>query len=290
MRASSPQEAFAMSLPHVSSWFDAVMLSITAALVTFLSFIPAIIGAIIILVVGWIIAGFLGKIVTKVLERIGFERAAARTGVSGFMSRAGVEDARASRVIGELVKWFVRLLFLEAAAEAVHLTSVTQILNQIVLFIPNLIVALIVLMIGALIARFVGDLVRGSASEMGFGRPNLFASIARAAIIGFAVIVAVNQVGIAATLINTLFGGLVLALALSVGLAFGLGGRDTAAQMWQRWYERGQDLGPRLEKAAQTAPEAAREPLGQKLPQTQAERAPEERREPGLGYRRVSPE
>jgi flagellar biosynthesis protein FliQ len=278
-----------MSLPHVSSWFDAVMLSITAALVTFLSFIPAIIGAIIILIVGWIIAGILGRVVTVVLEKIGFERAAARTGVSGFMHRAGVHDARASRVIGELVKWFVRLLFLEAAAEAVHLTAVTQILNQIVLFIPNLIVALIVLMIGALIARFVSDLVRGSASEMGFSSPNLLASIARVAIMAFAVLIAVNQIGIAATLINTLFGGLVFALALALGLAFGLGGRDTAAQMWQRWYQRGRELGPRLEQAAQPAPETVREPVSQTMPETEAERA-RERREPGTGYRRVSPE
>jgi hypothetical protein len=279
-----------MSLPHVSNWFDAVMLSITAALVTFLSFIPAIIGAIIILVVGWIIAGILGRVVTMVLEKVGFERAAARTGVSDFMHRAGVRDARGSRVIGELVKWFVRLLFLEAAAEAVHLTAITQILNQIVLFIPNLIVALIVLMIGALIARFVGDLVRGSASEMGFTSPNLFATIARVAIIAFAVLIAVNQIGIAATLINTLFGGLVLALALALGLAFGLGGRDTAAQMWQRWYTRGRELGPRLEQAAQPAPETVREPVGQTTTETEAERARRERREPGTGYRRVSPE
>src|SRR3982075_1566169 len=240
-----------MSLPHVTGWFDAVMLSITAALVTFLSFIPAIIGAVIILVIGWIIAGFLGRLVTMILSRVGFDRAAARTGVADFMVRAGWREGGASRVIGELVKWFIRLLFLEAAAEAVHLTAVTAIINQIVLFIPNLIVALIVLMIGALIARFVGDLVRGSASEMGFGSPNLFASIARVAIMGFAVIVAVNQVGIAATLINTLFGGFVLALAIAIGLAFGLGGRETAAQMWQRWYERGRELGPRLEHAAQ---------------------------------------
>jgi hypothetical protein len=279
-----------MSLPHVSNWFDAVMLSITAALVTFLSFIPAIIGAIIILVVGWIIAGILGRVVTMVLEKVGFERAAARTGVSDFMHRAGVRDARGSRVIGELVKWFVRLLFLEAAAEAVHLTAITQILNQIVLFIPNLIVALIVLMIGALIARFVGDLVRGSASEMGFTSPNLFATIARVAIIAFAVLIAVNQIGIAATLINTLFGGLVFALALALGLAFGLGGRDTAAQMWQRWYTRGRELGPRLEQAAQPAPETVREPVGQTTTETEAERARRERREPGTGYRRVSPE
>ncbi|GAC1512902.1 MAG: hypothetical protein NVS1B3_16960 [Candidatus Dormibacteraceae bacterium] len=281
-----------MSLPHVGSWLDAVMLSITAALVTFLSFIPAIIGAIIILVVGWIIAGFLGRIVTTLLEKVGFERAAARTGVSDFMSRAGIRDARASRVIGELVKWFVRLLFLEAAAEAVHLTAVTQIINSIVLFIPNLIVALIVLMVGALIARFVGDLVRGGAAEMGFSSPNLLATIARVAVIGFAIIIAVNQIGIAATLINTLFMGLVFALALAVGLAFGLGGRDTAAQMWQRWYERGRELGPRFEAAAQTAPETAHERARQTAPENVVDRMRQERehREPGSGYRRVSPE
>jgi len=265
------------------------MLSITAALVTFLSFIPAIIGAIVILIIGWIIAGFLGKLVTMVLSRIGFDRAAARTGISDFMTRAGWREGGASRLIGELVKWFVRLLFLEAAAEAVHLTAVTAVLNQIVLFIPNLIVALVVIMIGALIARFVADLVRGSASEMGFNNPNLLASIARVAIIAFAVLIAVNQVGIAATLINTLFGAIVFAFALALGLAFGLGGRDTAAQMWQRWYQRGQELAPHLERAAQTAPEQVRQPATEMTPQTEAERE-RERREPGSGRYHVSPE
>jgi hypothetical protein len=278
-----------MSLPHVTGWFDAVMLSITAALVTFLSFIPAIIGAIVILVIGWIIAGFLGKIVSTILSRVGFDRAAARTGISDFMTRAGWHEGGASRLIGELVKWFVRLLFLEAAAEAVHLTAVTAVLNQIVLFIPNLIVALVVIMIGALVGRFVGDLVRGSASEMGFSSPNLLASIARVAIIGFAVIIAVNQIGIAATLINILFMGLVLAIALAVGLAFGLGGRDTASRMWQGWYQRGQELGPRLEQAAQPAPETVRQPVRETNLEPESDRAQQERREPGSRYR-VSPE
>jgi hypothetical protein len=158
-----------------------------------------------------------------------------------------------------------------------------------VLFIPNLIVALVVIMIGALIARFVSDLVRGSASEMGFGSPNLLASIARVAIIAFAVLIAVNQIGIAATLINTLFGAIVFALALAVGLAFGLGGRDTAAQMWKGWYQRGQELGPHLEKAAQPAPEQVRQTAPEVTPQTEAERE-RERREPGSGRYRVSPE
>ena len=276
-----------MSLPHVSGWFDAVMLSITAALVTFLSFLPAIIGAIIILVVGWILADFVGRIVTAFLSKIGFERAAQRTGISGFVSRTGVRDARVSRLIGELAKWFIRLIFLEAAAEAVHLTAVTQVLNQIVLFIPNLIVAVVVLMVGALIARFVGDMVRGGASEMGFTNPNLVATVARVAIMVFAVIVAVNQIGVAAALVNTLFMGIVFAVALAAGLAFGLGGRDTASQMWQTWYARGREMAPRMEAAAEAASARAEETASQPAPSTapdaQTERGPQRR------YR-ISPE
>ena len=240
-------------MPTVTNWFEAVMTSISAALATFLSFLPALIGAIVILVVGWILASFVARVVTGLLEKIGFERAAERTGVTGFIARTGVKDTRASWVIGELVKWFIRLIFLEAAASAVHLQALTDIINRIVLFIPNLIVALLVLMIGALIARFVGDLVRGSASEMGFGNPNLVASISRVAIMAFAVIVAVNQIGVAATIVNTLFMAIVFAIALAAGLAFGLGGRDTASQMWQQWYQRSQELAPRLSSAAQPA-------------------------------------
>src|SRR5690349_5690954 len=192
-------------MPVVTNWLQAVMVSIAAALMTFLSFIPALIGAIVILVIGWMLAGFVARLVTRLLERVGFERAAERTGVTGFISRTGAGTVRASWVIGELIKWFIRLIFLEAAASAVHLTAVTDIINRIVLFIPNLVVALLVLMVGALIARFVGELVQGSASEMGFSNPNLLATISRVAVMAFAVIVAVNQVGIAATLVNTLF-------------------------------------------------------------------------------------
>ena len=242
-----------MSVPPVTGWLDAVMVSLTAALITFLSFIPALIGAIIILVVGWFLSGLLARLLVGILERVGFERAAEKTGISGFIARTGVRDARASRVVGELVKWFIRLIFIEAAATALQLTAVTDVINRVVLFIPNLIVALILLMIGALIARFVGDLVRGSASEMGFGNPNMLASLARAAIMAFAVLVAINQIGIAASLVNTLFMGIVFAFALAAGLAFGLGGRETAGRIWQSWYQRGSEMAPRLEQAAQTS-------------------------------------
>ncbi len=153
---------------------------------------------------------------------------------------------------------FIRLIFIELAAEALHLSAITTLVNSIILFIPNLIVALIVVMIGALVANLIAGLVRGGAAEAGFKSPNLLASVARYAIIGFAVLVALNQIGIAATLVNTLFMGLVGAVALALGLAFGLGGREVASQLQEQWATTGVRAAAKLEKKA--APTSDSEP------------------------------
>ena len=207
----------------------------TTALANFLSFIPALVGAIILLIVGWILAGILARLVERVLMRVGFEGAANRAGVSDFLGATGAKTMTASHVVGLMVKWFIRLIFLELAAQAVHLTAVTALLNSIVLFIPNLVVALLILMLGMLAARFVAGLVRGTVAKSGMGNPQLFASLAEWGIIALAAIMALNQVGIAASLVNILFMGVVGALALALGLAFGLGGRDTAGHFWRQW-------------------------------------------------------
>ena len=222
------------------SFGEGLVASLVSAMTALLVFIPALIGALIILIVGWIIAGVVARVVETVLNRIGFQQAADRTGLSGFLGRTGAGDLKAAHVIGELVKWFIRLIFLEAAASALHLGAITSLLNQIVLFIPNLVVALVVVMVGALIAQFAARAVEGAAAEAGLGSAGVLAALARYAIIGFAVMIAVNQIGIGATLINTLFTAFVGALALAFGIAFGLGGKDTAAQIWSRIYRSGE--------------------------------------------------
>ncbi|MDQ6722373.1 MAG: small-conductance mechanosensitive ion channel [Candidatus Dormibacteraeota bacterium] len=233
---------------------QSLLVSLTAAFTAVLTFIPALIGALIILVIGWFLSGVIGRVVTTLLQKIGFEKAANTTGVSRFVGMTGAgKGMTASRILGELVKWFIRLIFIELAAEALHLSAITTLVNSIILFIPNLIVALVVVMIGVLVANLIAGLVRGGAAEAGFKSPNLLASVARYAIIGFAVLVALNQIGIAATLVNTLFIGLVGAVALAVGLAFGLGGREVASQVWEQWAATGLRAAATLEKkAAQT--------------------------------------
>ena len=238
---------------------QSILVSLTAALTAVLTFIPALVGAVIILIVGWIVSGVIGRLVTTLLKKVGFERVATTTGVSRFIGMTGA-GMTASGLMGELVKWFIRLIFIEMAAEALHLSTITTLINSIVLFIPNLIVAVVVVMIGTLLANLVAGVVRGGAAEAGFKSPNLLASLARYAIIVVAVLIALNQIGIAATLVNTLFIGLVGAAALAVGLAFGLGGRETASQMWEQWASTGVRAASKLEQQAAASTEPSEPP------------------------------
>jgi len=229
----------------IENWGDAVLVSVTTALQNLLGFLPALIGAILVLIVGWIVAGFIGGLVERGLKAVGFERASQSTGIAGFVQQAG-SDWTASRVIAEVVKWFIRLIAIQAAASILGLTQISDTINAVLLWLPNLVVAMVIIVVAALIANFVAGIVRGATSEMGFASPDLLANVARYAIIGFAVIAALNQLGIAATVVNTLFIGAVAAVALALGLAFGLGGRDVAARLTQSWYERGQEASERV--------------------------------------------
>ena len=229
----------------VNNWGDAVMVSVTEALQNFLGFLPALVGAILILVLGWIISGFLAGLIERGLKMVGFEHAANTTGINGFIERGG-SGWTASKVVAEIVKWFIRLVAIQAAAQILGMERISEIITAILLWLPNLIVALAIVVIGALIAGFVAGIVRASTSEMGLGNPDLLAGVARYAIIAFAVVAAVDQLGIAETVVNTLFVMTIGALALAFGLAFGLGGQGVAAQMTQGWYARGQEASQKV--------------------------------------------
>jgi len=142
-----------------------------------------------------------------------------------------------SVVASEVVKWIVRFIFLVAAANVLGMPQVSLLLNQVLLWIPNLLVAAVILLVAPLLARFVRGAIEVGAGQMGFSNSALLGRIAEIAIVAFAVLVAINQLGIAADLINILFIGVVAAVSLAFGLAFGLGGRDVAARITEDWYK-----------------------------------------------------
>lgn len=234
-----------MPTVQISNWGDAIFLAASNALNTFLAAIPAVIGALIIILIGWIIAGVVARLVTEVLRRAGADRLFAEHGGEVYGSHS--RKIKPSVVGGELVKWLIRIVFLVAAANVLGLTQVSQLLNDIILWIPNLIVAAIILLLAPILGRFVRGAIEVGAGQMGFTNASLLGRTAEIAIVVFAVIIAINQIGIAANLVNTLFIGVVAALALAFGLAFGLGGRDVAGQLTQAWYEQSQATAKRIQ-------------------------------------------
>jgi hypothetical protein len=225
------------------------MTSLTAALALFLSAVPKVIGFVIILIVGWFIASAIAAAVSAILRSVKFNDLAQRAGLSGFVQRMGLHTDAAG-LVAMVARWFVRLIVLVSAFDALGLPAVSQVLEQLLMWLPNLVVAMIALVIGGLAANALSRLVRGATAEAGMGNPDLLATIARVAVWAFALVIAVNQIGIATTLINTLFMATVGCVALALGLAFGLGGRDTAALIVRNWYERGQQAAPQMERAA----------------------------------------
>lgn len=232
---------------------DATWYSFTNSLNTFMTFVPRLIGAIIVLVIGWFIAGFLARLIARGLNAIGLERAVERSGIGRFIEQASTRWTM-SEIIATLIKWSIFLFFIQAAASLFGMPQITGIINSVILFIPKLIVGLAIIVIGSLLAKFLAGLVRGSLSEMGVGSPGLFAKLTQYAVIGFSIIAAFNQVGIAQTVVNALLFGLIGSLALAFGLAFGLGGREVAAQITRSWYDKSQALADRIKQRSEGFP------------------------------------
>jgi hypothetical protein len=241
----------------ISDWGDAVFLAISNALNSFLSAIPQVIGALLIIIIGWLIASALGRVATGLLRRAGADRLMAAHGSSVYGERTN--QFKPSIVVGEIVKWIVRFVFLVAAANVLGMTQVSELLNQVLLWIPNLLVAAVILLVAPVIARFVRGAIEVGAGQMGFTNAPLLGRVAEIAIVVFAVIIAINQIGIAANLVNTLFIGFVAAIALAFGLAFGLGGREVAAQLTQDWYNASRSTAERV-RSSSAAASAGRSP------------------------------
>src|SRR5579872_5040972 len=206
---------------------QAILSALGHALDVLLVFVPLLLGFLVILLVGYIIASVVSKAVVFLLRKIGFDRLAQRVGLTRMEQRMGVKLDPAG-VLGKIVFWFLFLIFLVPATNALGLTSVSGILNTLIAYIPNVFVAVLVLFLGTLGATFVADIVRGATASTNIGNPNIFANIARWAIIGFAALIALEQLQIAPALLDELFGAIVGATALALALAFGLGGQDAA--------------------------------------------------------------
>ena len=213
-----------------NSWSNTVLAALAGSLSQFLEFLPKLVGAILIFVLGLLVASLIKTAVMRLLGMAQIEPFAERMGLSRVLRGLNTEIST-QEVLGEIIRWAIILVFLVPASEVLGLPQLSRLINGLVDYIPNVVVAMIILMIGAVLADIVGEIVGGTSHALGTSTANVLAVTSKYAIIVFAVMIALSELGIAKDIINTLVMGLVGMIALAGGLAFGLGGKDTAAEI-----------------------------------------------------------
>lgn len=200
----------------------------------FLLFLPRIVDFLIILIVGYIIARLVRAALVRLLRFAHFDRIADRAGVSRALELAGTRlDAAA--VLADVVFWWIFLVFIEIAVDALGLVQITAFINAVLGFIPDVFVAILILIVGSLLANVLAGAIRGATAEAGLTTSGLLANVARWAVLVFAFLAALTQLHVAENMIFILFAAMVGMLALAGGLALGLGGVDTARGLLSGW-------------------------------------------------------
>lgn len=203
-----------------------------------MAFLPMLIGAVIIFIAGLIVAKLIKMILVRFLKLIRFDIAADKTGIKDFLDKGGVVKTP-SEIIGSLIYWFVMILTIIASFDALGLPIVSDLLNDIFLYIPNVVAAIIVLILGILFGNLLATVIRTAASNAGFSAAEGLGKAALYAIISFSTAIGLVQLGIGENIIVSVFVTAFGAIALALALAFGLGGKDVAADYLKKWFEKG---------------------------------------------------
>jgi hypothetical protein len=221
----------------VSQWGYVLQQSFYNLLWNVVNFLPNFLFAVIIFVIGWFLAGWIGWLVTEAVKALRVDHALRSAGVGDVVTRAGY-NLNSGKFLGMLVRWFVILVFLMASLQVLGLVAVTYFLQSIVVgFIPNVIIAVLILLVAAVIAEVAQSVVVGSARAAGIHGAGIAGTVAKWAIWIFAILAALEQLQIAQGILQTLFTGVVVALALAFGLSFGLGGQEAAARFIEKTRE-----------------------------------------------------
>lgn len=211
--------------------FNAALIDVWVGVIGVL---PAILIAIIVVILGWLIGLAVSKLVSQVIRSIKLDKLLSSAGLNDLLQKAGFE-LNSGKFLGELVKWFVIVVSLITAFDILGLTEVNRFMTTVVVgYIPQVIAAVLILLISVVIAEALRKLVISSAKAADLQSANFLGSITKWAIWIFAALAALFQLGIGAIFIQTLFTGVIVALALAFGLSFGLGGRDAAARFLEK--------------------------------------------------------
>lgn len=213
-----------------TTWADVLNSSFQNLFYGLVAFIPNLVVAIVIFIVGWLVGVGLGRVVAQIVNSLRVDQALKAAGVERVLNRAGFELS-SGKFLGWLVEWFFIVVFLVAALGVLHLDAVNYFIRDVVLgYLPQVIVAVLILLVAAVVAEAAERLVMGSAKAAALTSAGFLGKVARYAIWVFAILAALSQLEVATAFVQTLFTGVVIAVSLAVGLAFGLGGQQSAAK------------------------------------------------------------
>ena len=194
-----------------------------------IGFIPVLLGALAILIIGWLMAKVLRGIVNRALKVVQFDKVADKAGISGVLNKGGIE-LNAREILSGVVYWLIMIMVWVMVFNALGLTVASQLLEKIFTYVPNVIAALFVLILGMFVGNFFYGITRTAASNANLPKPEIYGSISKWAVVIFAGTISLGELGIAPLFVTSTFNIFFGALCLALALAFGLGGKDIAAK------------------------------------------------------------
>jgi len=220
---------------NINSWQNSLGTVAGNTLSQSLTFIPNLIGALLVFVLGIILGNWSRALIIKGLQFVKFDSLVKDSKIKEFLKKAEINQ-KVEEIFGTLIKWIIVLIFFIAATNIIGLTTVSQLLSGILAYIPNVISAVIVLSIGILLAGVVESLVKGALASVDLKTSRLMGKIASYTIASIATLAAFSELKIAENFVNILFIGFVSMLALGFGLAIGLGAKDLVSRVLSEWH------------------------------------------------------
>mgnify|MGYP001574202616 CR=1 FL=1 len=220
---------------NISNWQDAIIVAGSSVLSRLAIFIPNLLGAILILIIGWLAGAWLRFLVSKILGAVKLNALITGTAVDSFLKKAEIRG-KIEDILGNTVRWLTIFIFFIAAVNILGLSTVSQVLNNILGYMPRVFSAAIVLLAGVLLAGLVESLVKGAVGSVAVSVSRFLGKLASWIVMIFATLAAISELGIAANFINTLITGTIAMFSLGLGLALGLGSKDIVKEILTEWY------------------------------------------------------
>jgi small-conductance mechanosensitive channel len=222
---------------ELDMWTQSLVTAMTALWTKVANFIPNLFGALVVLLLGFVVAKLLDALLSRLLAKLGLDRLMAGTGLTKLMGRVGIR-VPISTLVGKIVYWFVLLIFLVSAAESLGLQRVSATLDVLALYLPKVFGAVLVLLVGVLLAQLVNGIVRGAAEGVGIEYAGGLGRVAQWLVIVISISVAISQLEIKTDLLNHVIVIALITVGLAVALALGLGSREIAGQILAGIYVR----------------------------------------------------